>query len=111
MNSSKMLNTHLFILQSEPIIEDLMFQQHMIQMKHQQFIQQQLLEEHYQKNRAILQSQHEKQLGAFLHQLEQQRKREELAKERENQLRLDVLKQKDKTCESAVASPEVSYRS
>ena len=94
-------------MQTEPIIEDIMFQQHMLQMKHQQFIQQQLLEEHYQKNRQMLQSQHEKQLGAFLQQLEQQRKRDEMAKERESQLRLDVLKQKDKTCESAVASPEV----
>lgn len=98
------------IVKTEPIIEDIMFQQHMLQMKHQQFIQQQLLEEHYQKNRQMLQSQHEKQLGAFLQQLEQQRKREEIAKERENQFRLDVLKQKDKTCESAVASPEVKRR-
>merc|ERR1719347_440014 len=62
------------IVKTEPIIEDIMFQQHMLQMKHQQFIQQQLLEEHYQKNRQMLQSQHEKQLGAFLQQLEQQRK-------------------------------------
>ena len=66
----------------------------------------------------MLRSQHEQQLSVFLqHQLDQQRRREEvsavnlsLTKERENKFRLDVLKQKDKTSESAVASPEVKRR-
>ena len=64
----------------------------------------------------MLRSQHEQQLSVFLqHQLDQQRRREELTavnltKERENKFRLDVLKQKDKTTESAVASPEVKRR-
>ena len=66
----------------------------------------------------MLRSQHEQQLSVFLqHQLDQQRRREELTavnlsltKERENKFRLEVLKQKDKTTESAVASPEVKRR-
>ena len=64
----------------------------------------------------MLRSQHEQQLSVFLqHQLDQQRRREELSavslsKERENKFRLDVLKQKDKTTQSAVASPEVKRR-
>ena len=61
----------------------------------------------------MLASQHEQQLGAFIQQMEEQRRRQEEAGERlerppaENKFRLDVLKQKDKTSESAVASPEV----
>ena len=63
----------------------------------------------------MLASQHEHQLGAFIQQMEEQRRRQEEAgvgeqRERpppENRFRLDVLKQKDKTSESAVASPEV----
>ena len=69
-------------------------------------------------NKQMLRSQHEQQLSVFLqHQLDQQRRREELTavnlsltKERENKFRLEVLKQKDKTTESAVASPEVKRR-
>ena len=60
----------------------------------------------------MLASQHEQQLGAFIQQMEEQRRRQEAGErlERpsaENKFRLDVLKQKDKTSESAVASPEV----
>ena len=63
----------------------------------------------------MLASQHEQQLGVFIQQMEEQRRRQEEAGigeqgERpttENKFRLDVLKQKDKTSESAVASPEV----
>ena len=64
----------------------------------------------------MLASQHEQQLGAFIQQMEEQRRRQEEAggeqerQERpppESRFRLDVLKQKDKTSESAVASPEV----
>ena len=67
-------------------------------------------------NKQMLRSQHEQQLSVFLQQqLDHQRRREELSavnlsKERENKFRLDVLKQKDKTTESAVASPEVKRR-
>ena len=61
----------------------------------------------------MLASQHEQQLGAFIQQMEEQRRRQEEAGERlerppaENKFRLDILKQKDKISESAVASPEV----
>ena len=62
----------------------------------------------------MLASQHEQQLGAFIQQMEEQRRRQEEdgvgEQERpppESRFRLDVLKQKDKTSESAVASPEV----
>ena len=76
------------------------------------------LQEQFQLNKQMLRSQHEQQLSVFLqHQLDQQRRREELTavnlsltKERENKFRLDVLKQKNKTTESAVASPEVKRR-
>jgi len=97
-------------IKAEPLIEDMVFQQHMLQMKQQQIMQQQLLEEHYQKNRALLHSQHEKQISAFLQQLEQQRQREEAEKQRDSRVRLDVLRQKDETNQSAVASPEVKRR-
>ena len=75
-----------------------------------------VVKEEFQLNKQMLRSQHEQQLNVFLqHQLDQQRKRDEmtavnLTKERENKFRLDVLKQKDKTSESAVASPEVKRR-
>ena len=73
---------------------------------------------HIQLNKQMLASQHEQQLGVFIQQMEEQRRRQEEAGagerlerlERpptENKFRLDVLKQKDKTSESAVASPEV----
>ena len=74
------------------------------------------LKEQFEMNKQMLRSQHEQQLSVFLqHQMDQQRRREELTavnmtKERENKFRLDVLKQKDKTSESAVASPEVKRR-
>ena len=63
----------------------------------------------------MLASQHEQQLGVFIQQMEEQRRRQEEAgagerlerPHTENKFRLDVLKQKDKTSESAVASPEV----
>ena len=66
----------------------------------------------------MLASQHEQQLGVFIQQMEEQRRRQEEAGageqgERptpENKFRLDVLKQKDKTSESAVASPEVGSK-
>ena len=105
----------------------MVLQQTMMQMKHQHILQQQLMEVHtlhcfevihciyisIQLNKQMLASQHEQQLGAFIQQIEEQRRRQEEAGEMlerpqaENKFRLDVLKQKDKTSESAVASPEV----
>ena len=108
-----------------------MLQQTMMQMKHQHLLQQQLMEVigsvnftpfvltfSIQLNKQMLASQHEQQLGAFIQQMEDQRRRQEEAgpgdrlermerQPSEHKFRLDVLKQKDKTSESAVASPEV----
>merc|ERR1719192_2928246 len=112
------------IVKTEPMIEDMVLQQTVMQMKHQQLLQQQLME----LNKQMLASQQEHQIGAFIHQMEQRRHREEAAPapataaappvaapslgkdSRENKFRLDILKQKDKTTESAVASPEVKRR-
>ena len=52
-------------------------------------------------------SQQEQQRGELMQQLEMNRRQSASPVERENKIRLDILKQKDKTSESAVASPEV----
>ena len=60
-------------------------------------------------------SHHEQQLGELLQQQMENRKSGETnssninIKERDEKFRLEVLKQKDKTCESAIASPEVKH--
>ena len=60
-------------------------------------------------------SHHEHQLGELLQHQMENRKTGEVdtgntnSKERDEKFRLEVLKQKDKTCESAIASPEVKH--
>ena len=70
----------------------------------------------FQLNKQMLASQHEQQLGVFIQQMGEQRRRGQgEAGERlerppppETKFRLDILKQKSKPGESAMASPEVS---
>ena len=60
-----------------------------------------------QINKHMMVSQQEQQRGELMQQLEMNRRQSASPVERENKIRLDILKQKDKTSESAVASPEV----
>lgn len=93
-------------LKMEPsILEELAFQQHMMQLKQQhQYIQHQFLEEQYQKNRLLLKIQQDSQYPSFHHQTDI------LKKEETEQIRIESLRQKDEISQSAVASPEVKRR-
>ena len=51
------------------ILQDLALQQRMLQVKHQQMIQQNLLEQNFQRNREMLQIEHERQLSIMLQQV------------------------------------------
>ena len=51
------------------IIQDLALQQHMLQVKQQQMIQRQILEQQFQRNREMLQVEHERQLSLLLQQV------------------------------------------
>lgn len=51
------------------ILQDLALQQRMLQVKHQQMIQQNLLEQQFQMNRERLQVEHERQLSIMLQQV------------------------------------------
>ena len=51
------------------ILQDLALQQHMLQVKQQQMIQRQILEQQFQRNREMLQVEHERQLSLLLHQV------------------------------------------
>ena len=51
------------------ILQDLALQQHMLQVKQQQMIQRQILEQQFQRNREMLQVEHERQLNILLHQV------------------------------------------
>ena len=51
------------------ILQDLALQQRMLQVKHQQMIQQNLLEQNFHRNREMLQVEHERQLSIMLQQV------------------------------------------
>ena len=51
------------------IVQELALQQHMLQVKQQQMIQRQILEQQFQRNREMLQVEHERQLSLLLHQV------------------------------------------
>ena len=51
------------------LLQDLALQQHMLQVKQQQMIQRQILEQQFQRNREILQVEHERQLSLLLQQV------------------------------------------
>ena len=51
------------------ILQDLALQQHMLQVKQQQMIQRQILEQQFQRNREMLQVEHERQLSLLLQQV------------------------------------------
>ena len=55
--------------ETNSIIQDLALQQHMLQVKQQQMIQRQILEQQFQRNREMLQVEHERQLSLLLHQV------------------------------------------
>jgi hypothetical protein len=50
-------------------LPDLALQQQMFQVKHQQLIQQKLLEDHFVRNREIMQEEHDRQLGLIINQV------------------------------------------
>ena len=51
------------------LIQDLALQQHMLQVKQQQLIQRQILEQQFQRNREMLEAEHERQLSLLLQQV------------------------------------------
>ena len=51
------------------ILQDLALQQHMLQVKQQQMIQRQILEQQFQRNREMLEVEHQRQLSLLLQQV------------------------------------------
>ncbi|XP_065565883.1 histone deacetylase 4-like isoform X2 [Artemia franciscana] len=89
-------------------------QQQLIQLKHQQHIQQQILLQQFQSQQQQLAEQHEKQLQLHMREyLEQQKRLEDevrVDKERKDKERLEQIKKKEKHEQSAVASSEVKQK-
>ncbi|XP_004859295.1 histone deacetylase 5 isoform X2 [Heterocephalus glaber] len=111
---------------TDPVLRERQLQQELAALKQQQQLQKQLLFAEFQKQHAHLTRQHEAQLQKHLQQqqerlaaqrqrdLEQQRQREQQRQEELERQRLEqqllVLRHKEKSKESAIASTEVKLR-
>uniref|UniRef100_A0A8D8W924 Histone deacetylase n=1 Tax=Cacopsylla melanoneura TaxID=428564 RepID=A0A8D8W924_9HEMI len=90
---------------------DEVFRQQILELKHQQQLQQQYLLQEFQAQQQKLAEQHEQQMKQHLKEIwEKQQREREMEEQRREKERLETLKKKEKHHQSAIASSEVKQK-